>query len=86
MHIIDENDNAPRFSQTLYLRSVSESSMSGTEVEVVMATDSDIDAVISYSLVDSFNKFGIDSMVSVRMFIPKCAFIITIPLWMELSQ
>lgn len=64
VHIIDENDNAPRFSQTLYLENVLESSSHGHEVAVVTATDPDIDAVITYNLVDSFGKFEINSLVS----------------------
>ena len=66
VQIIDENDNAPRFSPTLYLETVVESSTPGTEVVVVTATDSDLDAVIRYQLVDTFGKFHIDSVVSVR--------------------
>ena len=65
VQIIDENDNAPRFSPALYLETVPESSSPGTEVVVVRATDSDLDAVISYRLVDTFGKFDIDSEVSV---------------------
>lgn len=65
VRIIDENDNAPRFSPTLYLETVAESSDPGTEVVVVTATDSDLDARIRYNLVDTFGKFDIDSEVSV---------------------
>lgn len=65
VHIIDENDNAPRFTQTLYLESVPESAIHGTEAAVVSATDSDVDAVIRYTLVDTFGKFAIDPVVSV---------------------
>lgn len=65
VQIIDENDNAPRFSPTLYLETVVESSEPDTEVVVVTATDSDLDAVIRYQLVDTFGKFDIDPVVSV---------------------
>ena len=65
IHVIDENDNAPRFTQTLYLQSIPESSIHGTVVANVSATDSDVNDVITYTLVNTFDKFSIVPEVSV---------------------
>ena len=63
VNILDENDNEPSFSQTIYSASLKEDVPIGTEVLRVLATDPDEgeNAVIEYSIENAtFSVFTID--------------------------
>jgi len=64
VYILDENDNTPVFSQSLYKSNVSECSSIGDEVLVLEATDADhsqMQLYYSIPLQNRFNEFAIDS-------------------------
>lgn len=64
IHVIDENDQAPKFSNSTFTFSITENEAAGTYVGKVSATDGDIgrNAELTYSLVSqqSQNDFTID--------------------------
>lgn len=58
--LLDNNDVTPVFTPAVYAASISENDGVGTTVTTVTASDGD-DPSITYSLVDAFSIFGIDS-------------------------
>ena len=66
--LLDERDNAPRFSQSIYGPSILENSPTNTIVENVIATDPDGGASIEYMLVDSFSKFAIHQVSYCKLY------------------
>lgn len=60
--VIDENDNAPVFGNGPYNVSITENSPTNSLVTTVMATDADLDTILSYSISSgATNLFSIDS-------------------------
>lgn len=65
--MLDVNDHAPVFSQSLYRAEISESAEIGTEVVQLNATDADQDKRVVYALhaaasATSLRKFKVDSV------------------------
>ena len=64
IYVLDENDNTPMFSQSLYQSNISECSSIGDEVVVLQATDADrgqTQLYYSIPLQNRLNEFAIDS-------------------------
>lgn len=64
IYVLDENDNTPMFSQSLYQANVSECSSVGDEVLTLKATDADRSQTKLYYSISSqnmLNKFAVDS-------------------------
>ena len=64
VYVLDENDNIPVFSQSLYQSNVSECSSIGDEVVVLQATDADhgqTQLYYSIPLQSRLNEFAVDS-------------------------
>lgn len=73
INVLDENDNPPEFTQTLYEANIPENSLSGALVETVIAQDADSgsNAQVIYAIVNgnTGSVFQIDStsgMVTVK--------------------
>lgn len=60
--ILDDNDNAPRFTKDRYAQSVSETSSNGSFVEEVQAIDADVgfNAQVEYFLINGTEYFKIN--------------------------
>lgn len=72
VHVLDRNDNAPRFTQSVYLGSVSEAAAIGSLVLTNTSTplvitardqDSELNALLSYDIIEALPQkfFHIDS-------------------------
>ena len=57
--VIDENDKVPIFDKVIYEASLSETSLVGTTVTTVLATDADTNSQLVYSLVKPSSIFAI---------------------------
>lgn len=65
--VMDENDNAPRFNQSIYVSSLQSDASLGTYVISIYADDKDIglNEIISYSLDNSTSYFELDANTGV---------------------
>ncbi|KAM9857243.1 protocadherin-10a [Aulostomus maculatus] len=69
VHVSDENDNAPRFTQAVYDVYVTENNVPGAFIHAVSALDPDTgqNAVISYSILDGdIQGMSVDTYVSIN--------------------
>ncbi|CAD5124351.1 DgyrCDS12640 [Dimorphilus gyrociliatus] len=53
IQVLDENNQAPKFSQDIYFSSLSQDASKGTLVATVSATDSDLNADVQYTIIPS---------------------------------
>ena len=62
VEVLDQNDEVPIFTRSVYYANISEYSVSGELVTMVLAEDADLatNAEISYSLIDSTSSFVVD--------------------------
>ncbi|XP_074484888.1 protocadherin-10-like isoform X1 [Sebastes fasciatus] len=69
VHVSDENDNAPRFTQTVYDVYVTENNVPGAFIHAVSALDPDIgqNALITYSILEcDIQGMSVDTYVSIN--------------------
>ncbi|XP_034043236.1 protocadherin-10a isoform X1 [Thalassophryne amazonica] len=69
VHVSDENDNAPRFTQAVYDVYVTENNVPGAFIHAVSALDPDIgqNAVITYSILEcDIQGMSVDTYVSIN--------------------
>ncbi|XP_077575304.1 LOW QUALITY PROTEIN: protocadherin-10a [Stigmatopora nigra] len=69
VHVSDENDNAPRFTQVVYEVYVTENNVPGAFIHAVSALDPDIgqNALITYSILEcDIQSMSVDTYVSIN--------------------
>ena len=67
--VSDTNDNKPVFSPTLYLTSISEATLPGSDIIPVHATDMDLglNAEIEFSIIDGDTKTQFQVLLTVNL-------------------